>query len=202
MSDFIPHRFNCWIIRCKFTPKTAATNRAYNKFLAYFDFFSESLSASSIDLIIVSTFFNNSAIARDVRIQGINLSPLTLRPKAYRSFIIIPKECRARLIETTSYSVALYINYCVDFPKLSRYSECGGIAALLPRGHNAGMTAWRSGWQHVSARPLRWILLLALAARLTGLALFPHYFDLGREQGDHHARHLRPQPAGDGCLWL
>ena len=56
------------------------------------------------------------------------------------------------------------------------------------------MTAWRSGWQHVSARPLRWILLLALAARLTGLALFPHYFDLGREQGiithDIYARNL------------
>ena len=82
----------------------------------------------------------------------------------------------------------------LTFPKLSRYSECGGIAALLPRGHNAGMTAWRSGWQHVSARPLRWILLLALAARLTGLALFPHYFDLGREQGiithDIYARNL------------
>ena len=69
-----------------------------------------------------------------------------------------------------------------------------GIAALLRRGHNAGMTVWRNGWQRIAARPLRWILLLALAARLAGLALFPHYFDLGREQGiithDIYARNL------------
>lgn len=35
----------------------------------------------------------------------------------------------------------------------------------------------RRAWILVSARPLRWILLLALAIRLAGLALFPQYWD-------------------------
>ena len=49
-------------------------------------------------------------------------------------------------------------------------------------------------WIFFAAKPLRWILLLALIVRLAGLALFPHYFDLGREQGiithDIYARNL------------
>lgn len=38
------------------------------------------------------------------------------------------------------------------------------------------MNAQRA-WNYIAIKPLRWILLLALAARLVGLALFPQYFD-------------------------
>lgn len=57
--------------------------------------------------------------------------------------------------------------------------DYGKVAALQPSETVAIMQFMfaQRAWRFFTAKPLRWILLLAFGMRVAGLALFPHYFD-------------------------